>query len=212
MGRLWRRLGHDRRVLVLAILAGLPGIVVALGFIWLEPLAPRVQWTVTFALAGSWLGLAAAVREQVVRPLGTLANMLAALREGDFSIRARVGDADDALSLAFLEVNNLEEILREQRLGAVEAAETLRKVLEEIDVVVLAFDPDGTLQLVNRAGERLLGQPAERRSSAAEHVDRQDHAAHVDAGAGEVVLHGEVEEVVGGSDGLHGCLLVLVAG
>jgi PAS domain S-box-containing protein len=162
VGRIWRGLGHDRRVLVLAVLAGLPGVAVALGFVWLEPLALRAQWTATLALVGTWLGLTLAVREQVVRPLGTLANMLAALREGDFSIRARVDDADDALSLAFLEVNNLEEILREQRLGAVEATETLRKVLEEIDVVVLAFDPDGTLQLVNRAGERLLGQPADR--------------------------------------------------
>ena len=135
---------------------------VALGFIWLEPLSARVQWTVTVALLASWAGITAAVREQVVRPLGTLANMLAALREGDFSIRARVDDADDPLSLAYLEVNNLEEILREQRLGAVEATETLRKVLEEIDVAVFAFDPDGVLRIVNRAGERLLGHPADR--------------------------------------------------
>jgi len=158
----WRRLGHDRRVLGLTVLAGLPGVTVALGFIWLEPLAAKVQWTVTVVLLGSWMGLTMAVRDQVVRPLGTLANMLAALREGDFSIRARVEDASDPLSLAYLEVNNLEEILREQRLGAVEATETLRKVLEEIDVAVLAFDPEETLRIVNRAGERLLNQPAER--------------------------------------------------
>lgn len=158
----WRRLSHDRRVWLLAVFAGLPGIGVALGFVWLEPLSARVQWTVSVALLGSWVGLTMAVREQVVRPLGTLANMLAALREGDFSIRARVEDASDPLSLAYLEVNNLEEILREQRLGAVEATETLRKVLEEIDVAVMAFDPEETLRIVNRAGERLLNQPAER--------------------------------------------------
>lgn len=162
MTRWWRRIGHDRRVVVLVILAGLPGVAVALALLWLGGFSPRVQWTATVVLLGAWAGLTAAVREQVVRPLGTLANMLAALREGDFSIRARVDHPDDALSLAYLEVNNLEEILREQRLGAVEATETLRKVLEEIDVAVLAFDPDETLRIVNRAGERLLGQPAER--------------------------------------------------
>jgi len=159
--RWWRGLGHGRRVVAVAVVAGLPGMVVALAFVWLEPLSARVQWTATIALLAAWGGLTAVLREQVVRPLGTLANMLAALREGDFSIRARVDDADDPLSLAYLEVNNLEEILREQRLGAVEATETLRKVLEEIDVAVFAFDPDETLRLVNRAGERLLGQPAE---------------------------------------------------
>lgn len=162
LARWWKDLGHDRRVLLLAVVAGLPGMVVSLAFVWLEPLAARVQWTITVALVGLWAGLTLTVREQVVRPLGTLANMLAALREGDYSIRARVRDADDALSLAYLEVNNLEEILREQRLGAVEATETLRKVLEEIDVAVMAFDHEEKLRIVNRAGERLLGQPAER--------------------------------------------------
>jgi nitrogen fixation/metabolism regulation signal transduction histidine kinase len=31
--------------------------------------------------------------------------------------------------------------------------------MEEIDVAVFAFDAEERLQLVNRAGERLLGQP-----------------------------------------------------
>jgi two-component system, NtrC family, nitrogen regulation sensor histidine kinase NtrY len=158
----WRRLGHDRRVLLLALLVGLPGVAVALVLLSLGDFSARVQWTAGLGLVLAWVGLSVALREHVVRPLGTLANMLAALKEGDFSIRARVGDGSDALSLAYLEVNALEEILRNQRLGAVEATETLRKVLEEIDVAVFAFDPEGTLRIVNRAGERLLGQPADR--------------------------------------------------
>ncbi len=162
MGGWWRQLSHDRRVLILGILVGLPGVASSLGFLWLGDFSAKVQWTASVLLFGTWIGVTLTLREHVVRPLGTLANMLAALREGDFSIRARVGDASDPLSLAYLEVNALEEILREQRLGAVEATETLRKVLEEIDVAVLAFDPEGTLRIVNRAGERLLGQKAER--------------------------------------------------
>jgi two-component system, NtrC family, nitrogen regulation sensor histidine kinase NtrY len=146
----------------MGLLVGLPGVATAVGLLWLGDFSPRLQWTASVALVAAWLGLAIALREQVVRPLGTLANMLAALKEGDFSIRARVGDAADALSLAYLEVNALEETLRNQRLGAVEATETLRKVLEEIDVAVFAFGPEGALRIVNRAGERLLGQSAER--------------------------------------------------
>ena len=158
----WRSLGHDTRVFLLAILAGLPGVAVSMGFLWLGGFAAEVKWTASVALLGTWIGLTVAMREHVVRPLGTLANMLAALREGDFSIRARVTDGSDALSLAYMEVNALEEILREQRLGAVEATETLRKVLEEIAVAVFAFGPEQTLRIVNRTGERLLGQPADR--------------------------------------------------
>lgn len=162
----------------MAVVAGLPGMAVALAFIWLEPLSARVQWTATIALVGLWAILTLAVRERVVRPLGTLANMLAALREGDYSIRARVEEADDALSLAYLEVNNLEEILREQRLGAVEATETLRKVLEEIDVAVFAFDHEETLRIVNRAGERLLSQRADRLIGKTAEELRLDDALH----------------------------------
>lgn len=158
----WRRLSHDQRVVLLTLMAGLPGIVASLGFLWLGGYSPRVQWTGSVVLVGLWAGVTVALREQIIRPLGTLANMLAALREGDFSIRARVTDGSDALSLAYLEVNQLEEVLRNQRLGAVEATETLRKVLEEIDVAVFAFDPERTLRIVNRAAERLMGQSAER--------------------------------------------------
>ena len=162
MGAWWKRLTHDQRILVLTVLAGLPGVGLSLALLWLGGYPPRVQWTASIGLVSVWVGITVALREQVVRPLGTLANMLAALREGDFSIRARVGDGSDALSLAYLEVNQLEEILRNQRLGAVEATETLRKVLEEIDVAVFAFDPDQILRIVNRTGEQLLGQPADR--------------------------------------------------
>jgi PAS domain-containing protein len=60
------------------------------------------------------------------------------------------------------EVNALADALRGQRLGALEATALLRKVMEEIDVAVFAFDGGQRLALVNRAGERLLGRPSER--------------------------------------------------
>lgn len=163
-GRSLGRLTHDRRVVLLALLAGLPGVFATLLLLWLGDYPARLRWTVGPALVGLWLLAAFALRDRVVRPLQTLANMLAALREGDFSIRARVPveDADDPLSLTYHEVNALEELLREQRLGAVEATELLRKVQEEVDVAIFAFDEEQRLRLVNRAGEKLLGQPADR--------------------------------------------------
>src|SRR5205814_6197037 len=96
------------------------------------------------------------------RPLQTLSNMLAALREGDYSIRARGAGREDALGLAFLESNLLGDTLRWQRLGALEATTLLRTVMSEIDVAVFAFDEENRARLVNRAGERLLASTAER--------------------------------------------------
>lgn len=160
--RLRLRTRHDRGVLLLSALAGLPGVIATLALLRFSSFDPGMQWLSALVVVAAWLWLSVVSREYAVRPFATIANMLAALREGDFSIRARVGDTGDSLSLAFMEMNALEAILREQRLGAVEATETLRKVLEEIDIAVLAFDPEGVLRIVNRAGERLLGQPARR--------------------------------------------------
>ena len=153
---------HDLRILILAIASGLPGVAVSLLLLWLGDYTPKVQWTLSVLIVGAWLGFSAAVRERVVYPLQTLSNLLAALREGDFSIRARGANHLDPLGEAMLEVNSLGEILREQRLGALEANALLRTVMGEIDVAIFAFDSDDRLRLVNRAGERLLGQTLER--------------------------------------------------
>jgi two-component system nitrogen regulation sensor histidine kinase NtrY len=90
-----------------------------------------------------------------------LANLLEAMREGDYSIRARA-HGEEALGDVMQQVNAMGATLRAQRLGALEATTLLRKVMEEIDVAIFAFDGDRKLKLVNRAGERLLAQPAER--------------------------------------------------
>src|SRR6476620_4265600 len=104
----------------------------------------------------TWLTLAAfiaSLREHIVRPLQTMTKLLAALREGDYSIRARGAREDDALGEVLLEINSLGETLRVQRLGAFEATALLRTIMAEIDVAVFTFDPERRLRLVNRAGE-----------------------------------------------------------
>jgi nitrogen fixation/metabolism regulation signal transduction histidine kinase len=152
------RLTHERHVMGLALLAGLPAVAVALLSLWLGDHAAKVRWTLSLLVVGTWWGMAALVRERVVRPLQTLSNMLAALHERDYSLRARGGRVDDALGLAMLELNTLAEHLRVQRLGAIEATALLQRVMEEIDIAVLAFDDQGAVRLANRAAERLLGR------------------------------------------------------
>ena len=153
---------HQAQVTRLAFLTGLPGFLLGMILLWTGDFEPRTRWTLTLLVGCAWLGLAAALRERVIRPLQTLSNLLGALREGDFSLRARGSGSDDALGLALMEANALSETLREQRVGAMEATALLRKVMEEIDVAVFAFDGEAKLRLVNRAGERLLDQPRER--------------------------------------------------
>src|SRR5690606_4386061 len=157
-----RRLTYERRITLLAVLAGAPGVALALVLLWTGDYSLRLQWTLTVLLVGAWGLLVATLRERTIRPIQTLANLLSALHEGDYSMRPAGGPTDDALGLAFREVQALGQTLRQQRLGALEATALLRKVMAEIDVAVFTFDHQRKLRLVNRAGERLLARPAER--------------------------------------------------
>jgi nitrogen fixation/metabolism regulation signal transduction histidine kinase len=156
------RLKFERRVTFLSLIAGFPAVALCAFLLWYDDYPGRVQWTVDLFLLIFWLSVSFNLKERIVRPLQTLSNILAAIREGDYSIRGRRAAVGDALGEVMLEVNDLGQTLREQRIGALEATALLRTVMAEIDVAVFAFDGEQRLQLVNRAGERLLAQPMTR--------------------------------------------------
>jgi two-component system nitrogen regulation sensor histidine kinase NtrY len=155
-------LKFEGRVTALALAAGIPGVALCAFLLWFDGYSGRVQWTVDLLLVFFWLAISANLKNRVVRPLQTLSNILAAIREGDYSIRGRRAASGDALGEVMLEVNDLGETLRGQRLGAMEATALLRTVMSEIDSAIFAFDGKQQLRLVNRAGEKLLAQPAHR--------------------------------------------------
>jgi len=155
------RFNHEQRIYFYALLCGLPGSVAVLALLWFGNYTPKVQWTITLLVLCFWFGFAYTLLTQVVRPLQTIANLLMALREGDYSIRGTHATPSDSLGEVMLEVNALSKTLHEQRLGAMEATALLRAVMQEIDIAVFAFDQDEQLRLVNRAGERLLDHPSE---------------------------------------------------
>src|SRR4051812_14837269 len=156
------RLGHENHVFLLSLLSGAGAVIIVLLMVWLEPHETRTRWTVTIVVLMVWLGFGLAVRSAVARPLQTLANMQAALREGDFSMRMRRVGATDSLNELIYEVNALSDAMRNQRLGAMEASALLAKVVSEIEVAIFTFDEEHRLKLINRAGEQLLGMPSER--------------------------------------------------
>src|SRR5689334_23117107 len=122
------RLGYGTRALCLAALAALPGLITALVLLWLWHAPAVLRWSLAAALVGSTLLLLRPLAAAAVRPLETMTNLVAAQRDGDFSMRfhssGRPGDALDGLAR---EVNALSSTLREQRIGAAEAAALLRR-------------------------------------------------------------------------------------
>jgi nitrogen fixation/metabolism regulation signal transduction histidine kinase len=115
-----------------------------------------VQRLIVVVLVGAWVGFAIAVHKATVEPMRSIANLLEALRGGDYAIRGRHGRKGDALGDIVLESNRLGATLRSQRFEALEASALLNKVLAEIDVAVFAFDGDERIRLVNRAAAELL--------------------------------------------------------
>jgi two-component system nitrogen regulation sensor histidine kinase NtrY len=157
-----RRVSYEGKITWLTFAAVAPSIIIALALLWFGDHTPKVQWTFTILIVGCFAAFILSTREHAVRPLQTLSNLLAALREGDYSIRARGAREGSALGEVLLEVNSLGETLRQQRLGAFEATALLRTIMSEIDVAVFTFDPERRLRLVNRAGEALLARPMDK--------------------------------------------------
>jgi nitrogen fixation/metabolism regulation signal transduction histidine kinase len=155
------KLRYDRRILLLTVAAGLPGVAVSLLLLWAGDYSRQTIVTAGLVLLVLWSLAASSLRHRIVFPLQTMANLLEALRENDFSFRARGASRNDPLGETLFEINALADTLRDERLGSLEASALLRTVMSEIDVAVFAFDDQHKLRLVNRAGERLLGRPVE---------------------------------------------------
>lgn len=146
----------EERILWLAFSVAVPGLVAVGLQLWMSG-ADAIAWMLhgTPLLVISAL-LASHLRKQIVFPLSTVANLLEALREGDFSLRAKRAQRGDAIGELFWEVNELAAALHQQRLRSEETVALLGKVLANIDLAILAFDHNQQLRMINTAGERLL--------------------------------------------------------
>src|SRR5580765_72524 len=132
------------RVLTVIVMAGsAPAVIVAVIYLWKHfGDTPEVQWTVLLIVIGSWLAALSAVRQITTRSLHLIANLLGALREGDYSIRGLSAAPGSSMAMVMREVNDIGSLLRRQRTEAVESTALLTHVMEEIAVAVFAFDPD----------------------------------------------------------------------
>ena len=152
----------ERSVLYLALIAGVPAGLALLALTWGQPYTFEVRWTITTIVLLVWIGSAVAAYQMVQRVLFLQANLLGALREGDYSIRGTGARPGTGVGLVMAEINALGDTLQRQRTEAVESTKLLQSVMGAIDVAVFAFDMEEHLVLVNPAGERLLGEPAAR--------------------------------------------------
>ncbi len=164
LGRRGRRLGYARRLRILLALLALPFFACVVFLLRSVDATGPVTVAVLLLTALGWALLHVSLVDQFLRPLQTLANVVAALREDDYSFRARGARRGDALGDLALEINALAADLQRERTASLESAALVRKVLQVLQAPVLAFDEAGLLRLLNPAGAALLStspaQPA----------------------------------------------------
>jgi two-component system nitrogen regulation sensor histidine kinase NtrY len=157
LGRPAGRLSFEKRLWLWLVLPGLPMLLSCWLLLRRHSVDPPLMSIVLLGLALGWIFAASVLMEQIIRPLQTLANVVAALREDDFSFRARGGRRNDAMGDLALEINRLAGMLQAQRASALEAMALFESVMESMQSPVLAFDTEGRLKLLNAAGERAFG-------------------------------------------------------
>src|SRR5580658_3540875 len=148
-----------RRAWLYCLLLSLPGLLFAAILFYRARLTAAPAILLSACLLLYLLLLSAALIECMLRPLQTLSNVVASLREGDYSFRARGAGSADALGELAGEINALADLLQRQRVRSLEATALLARILEVMHSPLFAFDRENQLQLVNNAGVQLLNRP-----------------------------------------------------
>jgi nitrogen fixation/metabolism regulation signal transduction histidine kinase len=150
-------LSFERRLRLWLYLIGLPGFVLCWLVLHEQKFDAVIEIILLVLFVLAWAFIVSLVIEQITRPLQTLANVVAALREDDYSFRARGARRNDAIGDLALEINALASMLQAQRAGALEAMALVERVMDSMQSPVLAFDPDGRLKLLNAAAAQAFG-------------------------------------------------------
>ncbi|MGC2161421.1 MAG: ATP-binding protein [Silvibacterium sp.] len=150
------RLRFETRLRLYSALLCAPILGLLIALLIVEHLSTTAIISILIIVSLALLLAVTAFMDQVIRPLQTLANVVAALREEDYSFRARGARINDPFGDLAIEINALADMHQSQRLGALEAAALFRRVIAELDTPVLAFDRSGRLRLINPAAERLF--------------------------------------------------------
>jgi len=160
LNRSGTRVSFERQLRSWLYVMGVPGFALCWTVLHDHSLDEVIQVTLLSLYALGWAFAVSIILEHIIRPLQTLSNVVAALREDDYSFRARRAKRDDAIGDLAIEVNALANMLQTQRAGALEAMALVERVVDSMQSPVIAFDPGGRVKLLNSAAERGFGLKA----------------------------------------------------
>jgi len=149
-----RVIGRDSLVIAVSVAPMTALTALAVRWLWLSDTSAVEKVINIGFLFVAFAALVAFTRHLIRRPFGQLQAVVSAMRSGDLSLRSTLVADPGAAGLLARELAALGEEMRAHRLGQKESQALLRRVMDSIDVALLAFDEAGFVVFGNGAAER----------------------------------------------------------
>jgi two-component system, NtrC family, nitrogen regulation sensor histidine kinase NtrY len=155
------RMATDVRIFLLVASCAIPAAVL-LVWISLDSALPASAQMAIGAVVLAWILLVAIrVREEVLRHVRTLSNLVESIRTSDYTVKGARAREPGELAELYQQINALTDSLRDSRQSEQELLNVLEKVVSQIHVAIIVCDADDRIRLVNRLAVLLLKAPAE---------------------------------------------------
>ncbi len=157
-----RRISSEQKLFLSVLISAVP-VVILLFYVFTDD---EISLTFKISVTGFcfiWLlAVAASIRENFVYHLRTLSNLVEAIRTEDYSMRSsRVRDPGELAEL-YQQIDTLTNQLRSLKQQELESEKLLERIVNQINVAIIACDDSGQIRLANRlAGKLLVEKPEE---------------------------------------------------
>lgn len=141
----------EKQLVFLCLLSSVPLFLTLLFVLLLSDVSPWLTALVMFLSLIMITWCTSQIYRRSVYQFYSLSNLLDALISGDYSMRARVSKGKGALDILSESINQLAERLMSQRTQSVETQKLLSKVIDYIDVAIIALNENGQVRFVNNA-------------------------------------------------------------
>jgi len=151
-----KRIKFEHQLLKYLLIATLVPVLLLLFTLWHYQASTNLM-ALTFLFLFCLIGYCAStLYHKITYQFCTLSNLLEGMSHGDYSLRGRSYGVDDSLGQVVGQINGLAETLIEQRFTAHESQLLVSKIIQNIDVAIIAVDENKHLALLNPAAEKLL--------------------------------------------------------
>jgi len=157
-----RRVSAEQKLFLSVLFSAIP-VIILLVLVFLND---DLSFYSQIGIAGFcfiWLlAVAASVREKFVFHVRTLSNLIEAIRTEDYSMRGSRNRDPGELAELYQQINSLTTQLKEVREEEFELSNLLERIVNQINVAIVACDNDGNIRLANRLAKKLLDEPSEK--------------------------------------------------